>query len=124
MRTLKRIDPYTGKVFYTNNTIKRFENKKNQIDFHNYNMRKAKKNRAFVEEKLLHNQSVLKQLLDGDDEVEVSIEQLQSKGFNFNTITHYSNANNEVVLCVYEYTYQQISNNQFKITKDGRSFIA
>jgi hypothetical protein len=124
MKTLKRIDPYTGKVFYTNSTIKRFANKKNQVAYHNYMMRKAKKNRAFVEEKLLHNQSVLKQLLNGKKEVMVNAEQLKNKGFYFNTITHYSNTDNEFFLCVYEYVYHRISNNQFKITKDGRNYIA
>ena len=122
MKTLKRIDPYTGKVFYTTNTIKRFENKKNQVAYHNYMVRKAKKNRAFVEEKLLHNQSVLEQLLDGKDEVIVSAEQLKNIGFHYNTITHYSNANKEVVLCVYEYAYCQINNNQIKVTKHGRNY--
>ena len=125
MEIYRKIDPFTNKEFETVSSIKRFETKENQIAYNNEKARKAKKERAFVDDKINHNHFVLEDLLGDKDEVIITQEQLKEANFNFGALTHYTIINGTSYLCVYEYSYVRENNNkQFKIRKNGRKFIA
>ncbi len=124
MEIYHKTDPFTNKVFETVSKIKRFESKKNQVAFNNQKARRAKKDRAYVDDKIEHNYIVLSKLLGDEDEVIVTEEHLKNEGFYLGVLTHYANIKGTLIICIYSYCYIQLENNQFKISPDGKNYIA
>ena len=125
MKIYRKIDPFTNKEFETVSSIKRFESKENQVAYNNQKARKEKQERAFVDDKIKHNHFVLSRLLGDKDEVIITEEHLKNVGFHFRVLTHFANKKGTIIMCVYNYCFIQLeSNNEFKITKDGKDYIA
>ena len=125
MKTYHKTDPFTNKEFETVSKIKKFESKKNQVAFNNQKARKEKQERAFVDDKINHNLLVLSRLLGDKEEVIITEEHLKNAGFLFGVLTHFANIKGTIIMCIYNYCCIQLdSNNEFKITPDGKNHIA
>ena len=125
MELYRKIDPFTDKEFETSSSIKRFETKENQVAYNNQRARMAKQERAFVDDKINNNHLVLSRLLGDKDEVIITEEHLKNVGFHFGVLTHFANIKGTLIMCVYNYCCIQLeSNNEFKITQNGKNHIA
>lgn len=88
----------------------------------NYHNRKNNADTFFIKpvNKILRkNRLILKKVLNGSRNQEISMDELLKHGFDFNFYTHKKIINeNSVWLCVYEFKYIQKSRRMFRIACD------
>jgi len=120
MKLFAKIDPYSKNKFYTHSSIKKFENRQNQLNYNNWLKKEKRERRAFVVNKIENNYKILSMLLNGKSSLTIPKSKLEKAKFNFNVITHYYHKNDKTILCVYEYSFFVTDDDKIKIEKDGR----
>jgi len=113
-------DLLTGEQFLKKRCTQKFANRKNQI---RYNNRKAQQERAIkkkIDSPLSHNRRILSQLLGKDDEVIKSRDWLMALGYDFSVLTNTIKMDAALIPCIYEFCIQKISNDQYKIYRNGK----
>jgi len=114
---MKRTDPLTQETFYPKRTNQKFANRENQIRYNNQKA-KSKRDTKYLLDKILDkNRNIISKLLDKDSERYLSREFLLGAGFHFGCLTHSIELNGILITCIYEYGYQKISNDEYKILK-------
>ena len=85
----KRVCPYSSEEFVPKRHNQRFAYPSYRIAFHNNANNEIRRARAFVDNKLHKNYSILLELLNGKQEGKFHKEFLNGKGYSFNVLTHY-----------------------------------
>ena len=111
-----RIDPLTGEVFTPKRDNQFFITRKTQVRFNNLKAQRLKKHKALIDHPMDNNRKVMKKILGGRITIQKSREFLLGAGFDFRYATHQRSDENKVTwLCVYEFQFRELQNNQYEI---------
>lgn len=114
---MQREDPLTGEQFVPRRMNQRFASRSNQVKFNNLKAARKRKAKARHDRVLDKNRNILQRLLGDKKEVVLSKDYLLGAGFNFRMQTHSLTSGQKVFVCIYDYAYTRLENNQYKIVR-------
>lgn len=112
-----RTDPLTQETFYPKRTNQIFATRENQIRYNNEKAKSKRDTKSQLDKILDKNRNIISNLLDKESERKLSREFLLGAGFYFGCFTHSAEINGKLITCIYEYGYQKISNDEYRILK-------
>lgn len=113
-----KIDPYAGEEFIPKRKNQIYATRKNQVDHNNYRARAQRIIKGKVSRMLNQNWKIMDNLLKALTEMELSIEFLKGKGFDFSAFTQISSQNDQPIYMVYNYYWRKINNTTVIIGKN------
>jgi hypothetical protein len=110
---------YSGERFIPTRQNQKFSTKENRIFFHNKQNNQLRRRLSFINKQLLLNFRILIDVLNGEKERTVHKEFLLGKSFSFSVFTHFtiSKTSNNYCYVVYEFSFERVNDEYYKITK-------
>ncbi len=115
METAK--DPFTGETFYKRRSNQKFASRENQIRYNNHLAGEKRKSKASIDGYLDKNRTILKSILGNEKIATKSKDFLLGAGFHFGCHTHSVQRGKDIWMCVYDYAFFKVGDDQYKIIK-------
>ena len=113
----RKIDPYTGEIFYAKRKNQRFASRKNQIAFNNDKAKDIRDLMAKIDNHIRNNWNIL---IDIHKEEEFALrtkDYLLGRGYNFKFFHFETFIDGKRYFCIYNYGITMIDSGLYKIIK-------
>jgi hypothetical protein len=110
-----RVDPLTGNKFIPKRANQKYENRANQIQHNNLVAKEKNTLKSQIESCIIHNESILRKILQDKNEAIVSKDFLLGAGFNFSYHTQSVKIGKSTWICNFGHAYIEVARNKYKI---------
>ncbi|MCF8273559.1 MAG: hypothetical protein K9I95_06980 [Flavobacteriaceae bacterium] len=114
---IRRIDPYTGEVFYPKRNNQYFANRQNQIAYNNQKAKEIRDLMANIDNHIRNNWKILVDALKENKFVIRNKDYLLGCGYNFNFFHFTKIIKDEYYFGIYNYGITLLNNGLYKIIK-------
>lgn len=113
--------PYDGKKFVAKRSNQIYSCNTSRIAFHNRKNKQIRNHLNRINNKLLNNYMLIRNLIGDDDEIIINNDYLKGRGFSFKFLTHIITNNNFSYYGLYEYAFYKESDNETKFFINGNN---
>lgn len=108
---------YSGETFSPKRRNQKFANSINRSNYHNEKAAFARHQKSFVEKKLIKNFKIVQDLLQNDNKLRISKNELLEMGFDLNYFTHMTTEDEQRAIGIYNVIIHYDSDKNFLIVK-------
>lgn len=112
-----RKDPFTGELFEPKRNNQVYANRKNQIDHNNEKARKQRNSTSVLDKRLKENRSIIAEILNKNDSVEITKDYLKGKGFDLSLFNRMLLKDGVNVYGVYEFYLKPLNERKVELGK-------
>lgn len=117
MKSLEKIDPLTGEIFYALRSNQVFASDENRIRYNNLKAKQLRENKSIVDKPLLNNFRILNNLMNGKEEGVFHKQFLLGQGYSFLVMTHFEEYKGQKHMAIYNFIINPIDGENIKIIR-------